>query len=425
MGGVGYNDGCIPAKSLLKSAEMIQAIQCAPYFGIDVPTNEIKVNWARVQEYKSNVVKELVGDLWKLMEKNQVQVIKGKASFITNRILHIEGPDREEVVEADSVIISTGSIGNELPTAPFDRKWVIDSDQAQELPSVPSSLLIIGGGVVGCEYASIYSRLGTKVTFLDRSNQLLRGEDPDLAHILQSQLESDGVTVHPMTEVKYLDYENKQVIFGNDQLTLTESPDYVLVSIGRKPRVSELNLDAIGVFYSQRGVEVNTSMQTNIPHIYACGDVNGGMKLAHVAFHEGKVAALHACGHNVKVDLRSVPRCIYTTPEIAGVGLSEEQARNIYGEILVGESFFSVNAKAVIHSEKVGKVKVFVEAETDEILGFSIVGPRATELIGQGALMMHAEIASNYLKDSIAAHPTLSEAIQEALLAAKRQAVYV
>ena len=334
---------------------MIQSVQRASYFGIDVPTNEVKVNWARVQEYKSNVVKELVGDLWKLMEKNQIQVIKGKASFITNRTLHIEGPDREEVIEADSVIISTGSIGNELPTAPFDGKWVIDSDQAQELPSVPSSLLIIGGGVVGCEYASIYSRLGTKVTFLDRSDQLLRGEDPDLANILQSQLESDGVTVHPLTEVKYVDYEKKQVVFGNDQVTLTESPDYVLVSIGRQPRVSELNLDEIGVSYSRRGIEVNTSMQTNIPHIYACGDVNGGMKLAHVAFHEGKVAALHACGHNVKVDLRSVPRCIYTTPEIAGVGLSEEQARNIYGEILVGESSFLQMQKQLFTVKRLGK----------------------------------------------------------------------
>ena len=386
--------------------------------------DEVKVNWNKVQDYKNSVVKQLVEDIGALMEQNKIQVIKGKAAFLTAQAIHIKGPQHEEVLEADQFIIATGSESNGLPSAPYDGEWVIDSAKAQELPFIPSSLLIIGGGVIGCEYASVYSRLGTKVTFIDRSNQLLKGEDADLAHILQRKLESDGVVVHSLMEVKQLDVKERKVIFGNETETLTEYPDYVLVSIGRKPRVADLHLDEIGVEYSASGIEVNESMQTNIPHIYACGDVNGGMKLAHVAFHEGRVAALHACGEDVQVNYRAVPRCVYTSPEIASVGLTEEQARNEYGMIRVGESSFSVNAKAKIYDEQIGKVKVIVESQSDKIVGFAIVGTYATELIGQGAIMIHAEVTANRIEDIIAAHPTLSETIQDALLAAKGQAVY-
>lgn len=424
LGGACFNDGCIPAKSLLKSAETIQTIQQAQYFGVDVPIDEVKVNWNKVQDYKNSVVKQLVQDIGELMKKNKVKVIKGKATFLTSQTLHIIGTDYEEVVAVDQVIIATGSESNELPSAPYDGNWVIDSSKAQELPYIPSSLLIIGGGVIGCEYASIYSRLGTKVTFLDRSNQLLKGEDADLANELQKKLERDGVVVHSLMEVKQLDVKERKVVFGNEIVTKTEYPDFVLVSIGRKPRIDGLNLDKIGVQYSSRGIEVNESMQTNIPHIYACGDVSGGMKLAHVAFHEGRVAAQHACGEEAKVNYQAVPRCVYTSPEIASVGLTEEQARNEYGFIRVGESLFCDNAKASIYDERLGKVKVIVESHSDKIIGFSIVGPRATELIGQGTIMIHAGLTAGMLEDSIAAHPTLSEAVQKALFAAKGQAVY-
>lgn len=424
LGGSCFNDGCIPAKSLLKSAETIQAVEHAQHFGIDVPIDDVKANWNKVQDYKNDVVKQLVQEIAELMEKNKIRVMKGKATFLTTQTLHIRGTTCEEVITADRVIIATGSESNELPSVPFDGEWVIDSAKIQELPAIPASLLIIGGGVIGCEYASVYSRLGTKVTFIDRSDQLLKGEEPDVAEILQQKLESDGVVVHPLTEVKHLNRKERQVVFGNEQESFTEYPDYVLVSIGRKARVEGLHLAEIGVDYSARGIEVNESMQTNIPHIYACGDVSGGMKLAHVAFHEGRVAALHACGQDIKVNTRTIPRCIYTSPEIASVGLTEEQAKHEYGDIRIGESSFSTNAKAVIHDEKIGKIKVIVTSQSDEIVGFSIVGPRATELIGQGAVMIHAGVTAEHMKDLIAAHPTLSEVIEEALLSAKGQAVY-
>lgn len=424
LGGACFNDGCIPAKSLLKSAETIQTVQHAQHFGIDVCLDTVRVNWNKVQDYKNGVVQQLIHDIHHLLDKKQIQIIKGKATFLTTRTLHIRGLESEEFIEADRVIIASGSESNELPSAPFDGTWVIDSEQVQKLPGVPSTLLIIGGGVIGCEYASIYSRLGTKVTFIDRSNQLLHGEDVDLANVLQRKLESDGVIVHTKTEVKHIDNQERQVIFGNEKETIVEYPDYVLVSVGRKPRVEGLCLDKIGVSYSKKGIEVNESMQTNIPHIYACGDVSGGMKLAHVAFHEGKVAALHACGHDVQVNYRAVPRCIYTSPEIASVGLTEEQARSQYERIRIGESSFRTNPKALIHNEQMGKVKVIVESQSEEIVGFSIVGHLATELIGQGAVMIQAGLKYKNMIDLIAAHPTLSEAVQEAILAAKNQAVY-
>ena len=166
LGGACFNDGCIPAKALLKSAGTIQTVQQSQHFGVDVPMDEVKINWNKVQDYKNGVVKQLVQDIGELMKKNKIEVIKGKATFLTTQTLHIKGTDHEEVVGVDQVIIATGSESNELPSAPYDGNWVIDSAKAQELPFIPSSLLIIGGGVIGCEYASIYSRLGTKVTFL-------------------------------------------------------------------------------------------------------------------------------------------------------------------------------------------------------------------------------------------------------------------
>ena len=208
LGGSCFNDGCIPAKSLLKSAETTQIIKQAQYFGIDVPIDEVKVNWNKVQDYKNRVVKQLVQDIETLMKKNKIKVMKGKASFLSEKTLYVEGS--EEVITVDRVIIATGSESNVLPAAPFDGNWVIDSAHAQELPFIPASLVIIGGGVIGCEYASIYSRLGTKVTFIDRSNQLLKGEDPDLAFVLQKELESDGVVVHSLSEVKHLDVKEEK-----------------------------------------------------------------------------------------------------------------------------------------------------------------------------------------------------------------------
>ncbi|MEH7098378.1 dihydrolipoyl dehydrogenase [Neobacillus vireti] len=425
LGGTCLNEGCMPTKALLESAGVYNKLQHASEFGIHLPSGSIEIDWNAVQGRKNKIVSTLVQGIQYLIRKNKVKVVKGSASFLTSRVLRIEHNGKQEEITADKVIIAAGSEPIQLPFAPFDGNWIIDSGQAMSLQSIPSSLLIIGGGVIGCEFASIFSRLGTKVTIVEMADQLLPGEDKDVAAILHKELENDGVTIYPSTRLKDLNKDQKRAFFENDKGLHDLESDLVLVSIGRKPRVNNLGLENIGIDFSRQGIVVNEQMQTNIPNIFACGDVIGGIQLAHVAFHEGTVAALNACGVDTQVNYRAVPRCIYTSPEIASVGLTEKQATDQYGDIRVGEFPFSANGKALISNERVGKVKVLVEPEYGEIVGVSIVGPHATELIGQGTVMLHAELTTDSLEQFIAAHPSLSEAIHEAILCAVGHAVHV
>ncbi|MFE4239739.1 dihydrolipoyl dehydrogenase [Peribacillus butanolivorans] len=425
LGGTCLNEGCMPTKSLLESADTYELVKNAGEMGIRLPSNSIEIDWEVVQKRKKAIVSTLVQGVHYLMKKNKIKVIQGRASLITNHQLRIENDNKYEEIEASKIIISTGSEPIPLPFAPFDGKWIIHSGQAMSLPSIPTSLLIIGGGVIGCEFASIYSRMGTKVTIVEMGEKLLPGEDEDISDVLHKELESQGVIIHASTSVKDMNTNNKKVFLDKGDGGIDEvHADYVLVSIGRKPRVNGMDLERNGIDFSKHGISVNNQMQTSNSSIYACGDVIGGIQLAHVAFHEGRVAALNACGHETKVNYRAIPRCIYTSPEIASVGLTETEARNKYGDIKVGEFPFSANGKALISNKQIGKVKVVVDPQFNEILGFSIVGPHATEIIGQGTVMLHAEITTDIMEDLIAAHPTLSECIHEALLSVSGQAVH-
>ncbi|MED3691922.1 dihydrolipoyl dehydrogenase [Peribacillus butanolivorans] len=425
LGGTCLNEGCMPTKSLLESADTYELVKNSAELGIRLPSNSIEIDWEVVQKRKKAIVSTLVQGIHYLMKKNKIKVIQGRASLITNHQLRIENDNKYEEIEASKIIISTGSEPIPLPFAPFDGKWIIHSGQAMSLPSIPTSLLIIGGGVIGCEFASIYSRMGTKVTIVEMGEKLLPGEDEDISAVLHKELESQGVIIRASTSVKDMNANNKKVFLDKGDGSIDEvHADYVLVSIGRKPRVNGMDLERNGIDFSEHGISVNNQMQTSNSSIYACGDVIGGIQLAHVAFHEGRVAALNACGHETKVNYRAIPRCIYTSPEIASVGLTETEARNKYGDIKVGEFPFSANGKAVISNKQIGKVKVVVDPQFNEILGFSIVGPHATEIIGQGTVMLHAEITTDIMEDLIAAHPTLSECIHEALLSVSGQAVH-
>ena len=424
LGGTCLNVGCMPTKSLLESAEVHDIVKHAKEFGVRLPQDDVVIDWQQMQNRKKKVVTQLVQGIQYLMKKNKITVIEGKARFQTDHRLQIIQGDKKETVDANQFIIASGSEPTELPFAPFDGKWILNSSHAMTLEHIPTSLLIVGGGVIGCEFASIYSRLGTKVTIVEMASQILPGEDEDIANILRGKLESDGVQIFTETGLKGLNNHKKEALVENKDGSYQLNPEYVLVSVGRKPRVNELGLAVAGIEFSSKGIPVNEHMQTNIPHIYAAGDIIGGIQLAHVAFHEGATAGLHACGEEAKVNYHAVPRCIYTAPEIASVGLTEKGARDQYGDILVGEFPFTANGKALILGEQIGKVKVIVEPKYQEIIGISIVGPRATELIGQGTVMLHTEVTADIMRDFIAAHPTLSEAIHEALLQAIGHAVH-
>ncbi|WP_259415628.1 dihydrolipoyl dehydrogenase [Bacillus toyonensis] len=425
LGGTCLNVGCMPTKSLLESAEVYNIVNHAQRFGVLVDKRSISIDWNQIQMRKSQIVVQLVQGIQYLMKKNKIKVIKGKGKFETDHRLRVTQRNKEAIVDGEQFIIAAGSEPTELPFAPFDGEWILNSSHAMSLENIPASLLIVGGGVIGCEFASIYSRLGTKVTIVEMAPQLLSGEDEDIASILREKLENDGVEIFTGAALKGLNNYKKQASFEYEGSMHEVTPEFVLVSVGRKPRVQDLGLEKAGVQFSNKGITVNEHMQTNIAHIYAAGDIIGGIQLAHVAFHEGTTAALHASGEDVKVNYHAVPRCIYTAPEIASVGLSEKGAREQYGDILIGEFPFTANGKALILGEQMGKVKVIVEPKYQEIVGISIIGPRATELIGQGTVMIHTEVTADIMRDYIAAHPTLSEAIHEALLQAVGLAVHI
>ncbi|MEH7282262.1 dihydrolipoyl dehydrogenase [Bacillus toyonensis] len=425
LGGTCLNVGCMPTKSLLESADVYNIVNHAQRFGVLVDKQSISIDWNQIQTRKSQIVVQLVQGIQYLMKKNKIKVIKGKGKFETDHRLRVTQRNKEAIVDVEQFIIAAGSEPTELPFAPFDGEWILNNSHAMSLENIPASLLIVGGGVIGCEFASIYSRLGTKVTIVEMAPQLLSGEDEDIASILREKLENDGVEIFTGAALKGLNNYKKQASFEYEGSMHEVTPEFVLVSVGRKPRVQDLGLEKAGVQFSNKGITVNEHMQTNIAHIYAAGDIIGGIQLAHVAFHEGTTAALHASGEDVKVNYHAVPRCIYTAPEIASVGLSEKGAREQYGDILIGEFPFTANGKALILGEQMGKVKVIVEPKYQEIVGISIIGPRATELIGQGTVMIHTEVTADIMRDYIAAHPTLSEAIHEALLQAVGHAVHV
>ncbi|MDR4229386.1 dihydrolipoyl dehydrogenase [Bacillus mojavensis] len=423
LGGTCLNEGCIPTKSLLESANVLDKIKHAGRFGIELPPGAISVDWNKMQSRKQQVVSQLVQGVQYLMKKNQIQVVKGEASFLSDKKLLIKGENGKEIREAEQILIATGSEPIELPFAPFDGEWVIDSKDALALSDIPASLVIVGGGVIGCEYAGLFARLGTKVTIIETAGQLIPAEDEDIARHFQEKLEEDGVEVHTSSRLERVDPAAKTAIWKSGQREFKTKTDYVLVAIGRKPRLDGLQLEQAGIDFSQ-GIPVNEQMQTNVPHIYACGDAIGGIQLAHAAFHEGIIAASHASGRNVKMNEKNVPRCIYTSPEIACIGLTEKQARHVYGDVQIGEFPFSANGKALIKHQAEGKVKIVVEPEFNEIVGVSMIGPDVTELIGQAAAIMNGEMTVDMAEHFIAAHPTLSETLHEALLSTIGLAVH-
>lgn len=424
LGGTCLNVGCMPTKALLECADTYERVRDAERFGILGPLQEARVDWANVQRYKQGIISKLVAGVRYLMKQNQVAVVRGSAFFLTERQLLVKTDAGEQLLAADRFIVTTGSEPIALPFAPFDGEWIIHSSHAMSLSAAPPVLVIVGGGVIGCEFASIYSRMGSKVIIVEMAPQLLPGEDADIAGILERELKRSGVEVHANSSVEGLDAAAKTVRIHTPQGSKTLAADAVLVAIGRRPRVNGLNLEAIGVAFSARGIQVDERMQTSLPHIFAAGDVTGGIQLAHMAFHEGEVAAANACAGDRLVQDRVVPRCIYTAPEVASVGLTERQAKEQYGEIRIGEFAFTANGKALILQETAGKVKVLVEPHYHEIVGISIVGPRATELIGQAALLLHSEMTADALADFIAPHPTLSEALFEAVRGAVGHAVH-
>ncbi|WP_442601194.1 dihydrolipoyl dehydrogenase [Paenibacillus sp. KN14-4R] len=434
LGGTCLHAGCIPSKAFLRSAEVFATIKDSERYGI--MTEGVKLHFDKVQARKTSIVNQLHQGVQLLMRKNKIDVYSGNgrimgASIFSPRTgdVSVELPDGEiEILAPQQLIIATGSSPRTLPGLEPDGEYVLTSDEAMTLHELPASMLIVGGGVIGVEWASLLNDFGVEVTIVEYENRLVAAEDEDISRELQRLLVKRGVKVVTSAKVlpESLQKGDKTVTLqaeqGAEKVTL--QAEKVLVSVGRKPNIEGFGLENTAVKVDRGAIVVNEFLQTAEPHIYAVGDVIGGLQLAHVAGHEGIAAVDHICGKEAHlVEPHRVAKCTYTRPEIASIGWTEKQAREQSRNIKVGKFPFVGAGKAYVYGETDGFVKVIADKDSNDILGVHMIGPHATELIGEAALAEWLNATPWEVGAMIHPHPTLSEALGEAMMAVDGQAI--
>ncbi len=427
VGGVCLNVGCIPTKALLRSAGVYRAFRRAETFGLRLE-GRLTPDWPAIQGRKEAIVRQLVGGVETLLRKAGVQVLRGRGRFIAPHRLEVSTATGAEPVEAGKgVIIATGSRPIQLPLPGMELPGVIDSTGALMLEELPPRLLIIGGGVIGVEFADLFNAFGVQVTVVEMLDRLLPLMEADLGPALAWTMGQRGVQVYVGSRVTRLDAAEsglRATVVTPTGETIIEA-DRVLVAVGRRPNVEELGLERAGVRCDRPGIPVDGRMQTNVPGIYAVGDVTGGPQLAHVAMRGGEVAAENILGHTAHLHLKTVPWCVYTDPEVASVGLSEAQAREQGYQVRVGRFPLNANGRALTWGETDGFVKVVSEARFGELLGLHLIAPHAGELIHEGGLALALEATIEELIATLHGHPTLGEAVREAALAVRGEALHL
>ena len=427
LGGTCLNVGCIPTKVLLHAAEALTEAKHMDNLGIQVSVNGI--DWKAVQSRKEAVTNQLVSGVTGLMKANKIRVIEGTASFASKTALEVVKKDgTKENVPFDKVILATGSVPA-VPPIPGvkENAACVDSTGALAFDHVPETLLVIGGGVIGMELATAYSRFGAKVTVVEAMPKLLPMMDGELTAMLRKKMEASGVTI--LTEAKVQSVEaapvgaKEQVEVGGKVESF--EAEKVLVAVGRRTDTEALGLDKVGIAHDRGRITVNDKMETNVPNIYAIGDCLGKVMLAHVASAQGEVAAENALGETAVYDGKTNPSCVYTDPEFAGVGLTEEKAKEEGIPYQVGKFPLMANGKALIMNGGEGMIKFIIGKEYSEVLGVHILGPRATDLIGECALAIGMEATVDEIYATIHAHPTVTEAVREAALAATKRAIHI
>jgi dihydrolipoamide dehydrogenase len=411
LGGTCLRVGCIPTKAWVQTAyAMKEAGESFAKFGVQV--SDPQLDFARANEWKGAVVEQMTSGVASLFKANGVEWVGGTGRFKDANTLAVEGA---EDISFKSAIIATGSSPLRPPIDGIDSRLCVDSTGLLAQSEVPRRLVILGGGVIGCEFASILHRFGSEVTIIEMLPQLIPMEDEDASKELAKQFQKRGIALNLEQQCKKVEERDGGLLvhYGDDQ---TVEADLMLVSVGRGPNVRDLGLEEIGVdFDPRKGIAADEHRRTTVPHMYAAGDCAGYWQLAHTAFREGEVAAENATGHDAVVDNRAVPRPIYTDPEIAGVGLTEAEAREQYGDdIAVGRAPWVAIARAVMQDATTGWVKTIHETRYGELLGVVMVGAHVTDLIEAGVVAIDAEATVETVADGMAAHPTLSEAIKEA-----------
>ena len=407
LGGTCLNRGCIPSKAIITSMKLLSLIKSSSSFGIDV--QGYQVNFPKVISRKDEVVLKLRQGIGGLFKAKKIDLKNGEGKVVQpNRVMA-----GSEEIEAKNVIVATGSEPLELPQFKFDGEKILSSTDILGLKEIPKSLLIIGGGVIGCEFACIYAELGTKVSIVEMMPNILPTEDKELGKRMALIIKKKGVEILTDTKIEKIE-KNAEGILASLSNGSTMQKERALVSVGRSLNSSRLGLEELGIKIERGRLQVDEYLRTSIPNVYAVGDVIGGLLLAHVASHEGLVAAENALGANKKIDYTVVPNCIFTDPEIGSVGSTEDAARQKGYEVKVGRFPFMALGKAHALGETEGFVKLVGDAKTNQILGGQILGPHATDLIAELAVAMKLESTMEELEETIHAHPTLSEGIMEA-----------
>ena len=422
LGGTCLRVGCIPTKAWVQTAHALHDARDT-FTKLGVVVSALTLDFPAANAWKDSVVKQMTGGVAQLFKANGVEWVKGRGQFAGPNALAVEGA---KDVTFKSAIIATGSFPVRPPIPGLDSPRCVDSTGLLAQTEVPRRLVVLGGGIIGSEFASIFNRFGSEVTVIEMLPALIPQEDADAAKELAKALGKRGVALHLGKQCTGVEDTGSGLIvrFGDGE---SVEADLMLVAVGRAASVDGIGLEAAGVQFERKGITTDDHRRTSAPHIYAVGDCAGYWQLAHTAFREGEVAAENACGHEATIGSPAVPRPIYTDPEIAGVGLTEAQAKELHGEenIAVGRAPWAAIARAVMSGDTTGWVKTIHETTYGELLGIVIVGPHATDLIATGVVALDAESTIETIADGIAPHPTYSEAIKEAGLVALGRAIHL
>lgn len=422
LGGTCLNVGCIPSKALLASSHHYEELQHFADHGIEV-SGKVKVNLEKMIARKQAVVDQTSGGVKFLMDKNKITVFEGLGSFVDATHVAIKKADgTSETIEGKYIIIATGSKPSNLPFIKLDKERIITSTEALKLPEVPKHLVIIGGGVIGIELGQVYLRLGAEVSVVEFMDRIIPGMDAALSKELTKVLKKQGMKFYTSHKVQSVERKGKAVTVKAENTKgeiITLEGDYALVSVGRRPYTEGLHAEKAGVKITERGmIEVNDHLQTNIPNIYAIGDVVRGAMLAHKAEEEGTMVAEIIAGQKPHIDYNLIPGVVYTWPEVAAVGKTEEQLKEAGIAYKSGSFPFKALGRARAGGDTDGFVKILADAKTDEVLGVHMIGARCADLIAEAVTAMEFRASAEDISRTSHAHPTFAEAIKEAALAA-------
>lgn len=414
LGGVCLNVGCIPSKALISAGHRYEIATHSQDMGIFA--ENVKVDFSKVQEWKAGVVKKLTSGVEGLLKGNKVEIVRGEAYFVDENTVRVMTENSAQTYKFKNAIIATGSRPIELPAFKFSKR-VLDSTGALNLPEIPKSMVVIGGGYIGTELGTAYANFGTKITILEGADEILSGFEKQMSAVIRRRLKKKGVDVFTNALAKGVEEreDGVTVTFEVNGETKTIDAEYVLVTVGRRPNTEEMGLEQIGIKMTERGlIEIDKQCRTSVPNIYAIGDVVAGPPLAHKASYEGKIAAEAIAGHPSEIDYLAIPAVVFSDPECASVGYFEKQAIEEGIDVITAKFPFGANGRALALNEADGFLKLVLTKDDGVIIGAQIVGPNASDMIAELGLAIEAGMTAEDIAMTIHAHPTLGEITMEA-----------